>query len=161
MTLDLDKLEAVGKAATEGVASVEQSTMSPIFFVLNERGDTYVECWTHDNATFIATARDNWQAMIDEIRRLSEEVRDLQRKMDSVDEFLKFDLLRAENANLRSLLEKHTPWECTSGTVTSTCHEFDSSRTCDFCGQTAERIAAESGKIPERVECPSRKPLRG
>lgn len=36
-------------------------------------------------------------------------------------------------------------------------HEFDSSRTCNYCGFSSESIHELTGLIPENVECPDRK----
>lgn len=86
MTLDLDELEAIGKAAAEAPwrgwpSGIISSVLGDIALV-NMHRSTYGDD-SAENIEFIATARNNWQAMIDHIRELeaiddghSEEIRE-------------------------------------------------------------------------------------
>lgn len=73
--LDLDELERVGKAATEGPWELFRDDGHWIQSA-NGRivGDSSSECLSREqdtlNGTFIVAARNNWDALISEIRRL-------------------------------------------------------------------------------------------
>lgn len=82
MTLDLDDLERIGKAATAGPWEIDFAGVNEkdtgTWFVCREDADgpPLMHIPTHHNLTaeadsdFVVTARNNWQAMIDELRRL-------------------------------------------------------------------------------------------
>lgn len=84
--LDLDELERIGKAATAGpwerttgcrIESTQEDARNMIIY--DEGGHT------SEDAKFIVAARNNWQSMIDEIRRLREQVVRMARWVESLD----------------------------------------------------------------------------
>lgn len=73
--IDLDELERIGKTATRGPWGVE-STESGSFAVDSDGHGLWCDrgyTWNEDDSSFIAVARNNWQAMIDRIRELEAE----------------------------------------------------------------------------------------
>lgn len=83
MTLDLDELERIGKAATAGPWEADQdchSRPSDTWCILHHTepdGPLRIlfesDKGTGEDTLLLVAARNNWQAMIDEIRRLSAE----------------------------------------------------------------------------------------
>lgn len=65
MSLDLDQLEKLGKAATQGPWACEGRAIVDQYFPVSE--PLALDCEAND-AAFIVAARNNWQAMIDELR---------------------------------------------------------------------------------------------
>lgn len=89
MTIDLDELERIGKAATTEQWEAKQDDLSsdPAWYVLCVKtGDVLLEtnCGTEADARFIVFARNNWQEMIDRLRLLEDTVSRIQRASESL-----------------------------------------------------------------------------
>lgn len=73
--LDLDALEALGHAATEGKWVATSEAGGTVVVVNEGKAKGHISFMPHADAEFIVAARNYWQPLIDHIRQLEDAIK--------------------------------------------------------------------------------------